>query len=182
MTGAFFAIRRDRWNSLGGFAPEFFAYHEDTDLSLRAWQRGWRVIFEPAAVVHHFYEFSRNPLKQYLIERNRWLTVLTVYPTPVLLTVLPAMLGFEVGMSVLALSQGWFSQKLRGWLWILGHLGWIRRRRSEVQAECAISARSFADLLVSRIEPAMIERPPGSKQLNAILVAYWRAAKTLIRP
>jgi N-acetylglucosaminyl-diphospho-decaprenol L-rhamnosyltransferase len=48
------AYRRDRFVALGGYDPLFRpGYYEDLDLSYRAWQRGWRVVFEPASVVYH---------------------------------------------------------------------------------------------------------------------------------
>ena len=65
-SGAFVAVRRDVWRELGGFDDDYFAYHEDVELSLRTWQAGLTVVHEPAAVAHHHYAFSRNPRKQYL--------------------------------------------------------------------------------------------------------------------
>jgi GT2 family glycosyltransferase len=38
---------------VGLFDERFFAYHEDVDWCTRARKRGWRVVFEPAAVVRH---------------------------------------------------------------------------------------------------------------------------------
>ena len=70
-SGCCFVIRRDLWEQLGGFAPEYFAYCEDTELSLRLWQQGRTVEYVPDAVVRHHYEFSRNERKLYLLERNR---------------------------------------------------------------------------------------------------------------
>lgn len=48
------AFRRAMYVALGGFDPLYRpAYWEDTDLSYRAWRRGWRVIYEPASVIYH---------------------------------------------------------------------------------------------------------------------------------
>ncbi len=43
--GAFYLIRRDLFNSLGGFDERFFLYLEDLDLSLRAKKAGWNTVF-----------------------------------------------------------------------------------------------------------------------------------------
>ena len=173
-SGAFFAVRRDRWDELGGFDDEYFAYHEDTDLSLRMWQRGYRVQYEPSAVALHHYEFSRNPTKQYLLERNRRITVLTVFPRRVLAGVLPAMLVFELPLCALALMQGWLPNKLRSYRWLIGRHHYLRQRRRRVQDASSLSPTEFCRLLSSRIEPAMIERPPGFGVLNFGLNLYWR--------
>ncbi len=37
------------WRRLGGFDEEYFAYHEDTELSIRIWQSGGRVVYVPDA-------------------------------------------------------------------------------------------------------------------------------------
>jgi len=179
-TGAFLAIRRQVWTELGGFPEEYFAYHEDTELSLRAWQRGYRVRYEPGAVAVHHYEFSRNPRKEFLLQRNRWLTVLTVYPSRLLALVMPMMIVFDLALAVSFLRRG----TAREWCRALGSLarqaGLIRRRRSAVQAASVLDPAAFAQLLVARIEPAMIERPPGLAVLNAVLVGYWRLVRALL--
>ena len=54
VTGCFFLMRFDAWNSLGGFDPEFFMYGEETDLCMRGTSQGKRPIITPTAtIVHH---------------------------------------------------------------------------------------------------------------------------------
>ena len=179
-TGAFLAVRRQVWDELGGFPAEYFAYHEDTELSLRAWQRGYRVRYEPGAVAVHHYEFSRNPRKDFLLQRNRWFTVLTVYPRRLLVLVLPMMVAFDLALAVVSLRQG----TLRHWVRATGslarHARLIRRRRAAVQAASLLDPAAFAALLVPRIEPAMIESPPGLGLLNAVLAGYWGLVRRVL--
>jgi GT2 family glycosyltransferase len=179
-SGAFFAIRRRDWEELQGFCAEYFAYHEDTELSLRAHQKGWRVVFVPDAVIDHHYEFSRNANKQYLLERNRWITVLTVFPKPVLALVLPAMVVFELPLAAVALRQGWFIEKARSWRWLVGNARWLWHRRRWVQSQSGLDSAAFAGLLSSRIEPAMIDPPPGLGPLNRILSVYWSVGRAVL--
>ncbi|PWU24041.1 hypothetical protein C5B42_00795 [Candidatus Cerribacteria bacterium 'Amazon FNV 2010 28 9'] len=50
-------FRKSMWEELGGFDLDYTpAYWEDIDLSWRAKQRGWKVLFEPASIVHHVHE------------------------------------------------------------------------------------------------------------------------------
>lgn len=52
---------REKWLQLGGFDPEFYpAYWEDIDISFRARQRGWQVLFEAKATVEHHHESTNN--------------------------------------------------------------------------------------------------------------------------
>ena len=59
-TDCFFAVggqsffRRDMLTEIGSIDPLFWPmYHEDIELSYRAWKRGWRVRYEPSAIAHH---------------------------------------------------------------------------------------------------------------------------------
>jgi GT2 family glycosyltransferase len=48
VAGGCFMIRRDFFQSLGGFDERFFLFFEDTDLCRRTWQQGKRVVYTPA--------------------------------------------------------------------------------------------------------------------------------------
>ncbi len=67
------AFRRESFVALGGFDPLYRpAYYEDTDLSYRAWMRGWRTVFEPASVIYHRESATlRDPSRE-----TRFLTLL----------------------------------------------------------------------------------------------------------
>ena len=54
VTGAFMMVRREVFESLGGFDERFFMYWEDSDLCLRALEAGWKTVYEPRAEVIHF--------------------------------------------------------------------------------------------------------------------------------
>ena len=53
LVGAMMAIRVEAFNEVGGFAEEFFFFHEETDLLYRFATAGWKVWFEPSAEVFH---------------------------------------------------------------------------------------------------------------------------------
>jgi len=51
------AFRKSIWLKLGGLDEIFQPFYwEDIDLSYRAWKRGYQVLWEPQAVVHHQHE------------------------------------------------------------------------------------------------------------------------------
>lgn len=172
-SGCFLAVRRATWEELGGFDESYFAYHEDTELSLRAWLRGYRVQFVPEAVALHRYAFSRNPGKLALLERNRWQTVLVTFPARVLIGSLPPMLAFELAVCAMAARQGWLREKLRTYAWLLRHGSDIARRRRVVQSSARLPDADFARLLSAALEPVAVERPPALGLVNACLRGYW---------
>ena len=57
-SGAFLLTRAELFTRLGGFDEAFVpAYYEETDYCMRLWEAGFRVVYEPEAVVLH-YEFG----------------------------------------------------------------------------------------------------------------------------
>ncbi len=48
------AYDREKYLELGGFDGLFHPFYvEDADLSYNAWKRGWKVLYQPLAIVHH---------------------------------------------------------------------------------------------------------------------------------
>lgn len=63
-SGAFALIDSDFYATVGGMDEVYFLYLEDVDLSWQAWLRGYKVLYEPAAMVAHFSggKFYRDDL------------------------------------------------------------------------------------------------------------------------
>lgn len=76
------AFDRRKFVALGGFDPLYRpGYFEDIDLSFRAWQRGWRSVFEPRSVIYHRVGATlANDPKARRLDRllNRNLTLFTL--------------------------------------------------------------------------------------------------------
>ncbi|MBI5086740.1 MAG: glycosyltransferase family 2 protein [Acidobacteria bacterium] len=69
--------------SIGGFDEEFFAYADDAELGLRARICGWGCLYSPEAVVRHHRGSTlgqANPRRIVLIERNRVLLAVKLFP------------------------------------------------------------------------------------------------------
>jgi GT2 family glycosyltransferase len=179
-SGCCFVIRRELWERLDGFAPEYFAYCEDTELSLRLWQRGLSVEYVPDAVVLHHYEFSRNKNKLYLLERNREICVLTTFDRRSLLVLAPILVLTEVLMLAASVAGRWSGAKLRGWRWIWAHRRWIAARRATIQSERVVPDAVVLGRLTARIDPANVAGPPGLPLLNIIVSSYWSVARRLL--
>ncbi|MDZ4753050.1 MAG: glycosyltransferase family 2 protein [Phycisphaerae bacterium] len=54
VSGCFLMLRRELWESLGGFDPAFFMYGEEADLCLRAGAQGVRPRVTPDATIIHY--------------------------------------------------------------------------------------------------------------------------------
>ena len=61
VSGACLLVRYSLWSQLGGFDRRYVpAYYEDTDLCFSAREAGFRVLYQPAAVVFHFEGVSHG--------------------------------------------------------------------------------------------------------------------------
>jgi GT2 family glycosyltransferase len=86
-TDCFFAVggqsffRRGMLDEIGSIDPLFRPmYHEDVELSYRAWKRDWRIRYEPLAIAHHVgghssqRVFTPSQLRSF-VRQNEFLTV-----------------------------------------------------------------------------------------------------------
>jgi len=75
--------RRRAMMELGAFDNDYFAYLEDVDFGWRSWIAGYRVLYEPRAVVRHASSTTSNRLGDFergvLFERNALQTAIKNY-------------------------------------------------------------------------------------------------------
>lgn len=179
-SGACLVLQRAVWEELGGFDDEYFAYLEDTELSLRCWQRGLAARCVPTAVALHHYEFSRNDTKMYLLERNRIMMVATLWSARALLLLAPMLVAVELFLAGYAVARGWGRHKLRGYVWLWRQREHIRTRRSTVQASVVGSERVW----MHRLTPALDRHVVGSAVLARLASVcfglYWRLVRRFV--
>lgn len=60
LSGACLLIRREAFEEVGGFSPEYFMYFEDVDLGRKFSERGYENVFVPSAVVRHLGAHSTS--------------------------------------------------------------------------------------------------------------------------
>ena len=82
VSGGSAAYRKSMWDKLGGMDRIFNPFYwEDIDISYRARKAGWKTLFEPKSVVHHFHEqgkikseFTPTDVKR-IVYRNQFIFV-----------------------------------------------------------------------------------------------------------
>lgn len=90
ISGAAIMIRRELWESIGGFDERFApAYCEDSDLAFAVRKAGYKVLYQPKSVVVHFEGVSNGTdtssgLKAYQVENQKkffekWKNVLAAH-------------------------------------------------------------------------------------------------------
>jgi GT2 family glycosyltransferase len=177
LSGVAFAVRREVWQEVGGFDPDYFAYCEDVYLSLRLRQAGYRVVLEPDAVVLHHYEFDRHEAKYYLLERNRLMNLILLPGARMRRLLVPPALVVEAGVLLVALRDGWARDKVAGWRWLLAHRRALARRRSLIQAARVVPDAEIAPLLRGELDPPAGLGPGVPAPVSRALAGYWRWAE-----
>jgi GT2 family glycosyltransferase/glycosyltransferase involved in cell wall biosynthesis len=103
-TGAAMFVRKDVYESVGGFDERFFMFYEDVDLGWRCNLLGWRVRYEPASVAFHKHHASMNKFGSYretfLLERNALFSMIKNYGDEALARTLAPALLLAVGRAV----------------------------------------------------------------------------------
>jgi GT2 family glycosyltransferase len=181
VSGAFFGCRREYWIQLDGFDEQFFAYAEDADLSLRTWQSGKQITFEPSAVGIHHYEFTKNHSKWFLLERNRLICLLTLYDTRTLLLLVPIAIPIELGILLASLRGGWIKEKLASWRWLITNINYLRLRRRTVAAAKVSHDSVWSSVLEGRMDIPSEFGLRVPEFINWILEHYWRMVRRRLR-
>ncbi|MEK6280899.1 MAG: glycosyltransferase [Acidobacteriota bacterium] len=80
VSGGAALVRRQVFQELGGFDPDFFLYQEDVDLGWRLWLRGYECVLAPKSLVYHRGGASSNKLPQeYIHELSQKHTLFSVF-------------------------------------------------------------------------------------------------------
>jgi GT2 family glycosyltransferase len=171
--GAAMAMHAETFRELGGFHDEFFLYQEDVQLGWRAQMTGRRVVVSSHADVWHDYDFERHGNKRYFMERNRLAFLGTCFSARTLLLLAPLLLATELAMLLLAARQGWFRDKLAGWVWLVRNGKKLARRRRQTQRLRRVRDRDLVGMLTAVVDPGMLPVPAVVRMLNPVVVAYW---------
>jgi N-acetylglucosaminyl-diphospho-decaprenol L-rhamnosyltransferase len=179
-SGAAMVVRRTAWSELRGLDREYFMYGEDLDLGLRLWLAGYRVGLVPSARVLHNYEFDKGTYKWFWLERNRWRTVLSVYPGALLALLAPALLAAELGLLAIAAREGWLWAKLRAQAATVADLASTLARRRRVQRTRQIDAAEFAGHLTSSLDSPYLAGAAANPVIRVPQALYWRMVRRIL--
>jgi N-acetylglucosaminyl-diphospho-decaprenol L-rhamnosyltransferase len=144
--GAAFMIRRDVFESLGGFDERFFMVYEDVDLSYRARLAGHRCWYAADAVVRHVGSGSLGVSSDDAVfygQRNLEWTWFANTPGSLLIRTLPAHIIYSLSGVIHYTRRGRGLAAVAGKLSALGGLPFAVRKRSLVQRDRRLSVNAL---------------------------------------
>ena len=149
LSGACIFVSRKIWEDLGGFNESFFLYMDDAELSLRARLKGYELWCVADAVIEHAYQLKLSSEKFYYLERNRLITILTVYRAATLFGLFPGLLLMEMATWAFALTKGpgFVRSQFRKywWLWKQRH-NILHRHQTLQESRIRMDAELLADM------------------------------------
>ncbi len=170
VSGCCFLYRRDVYLELGGFSEDFdgfgsawHASYEDVDLSFRVRAAGYKILFEPSAVLRHRY--VQKPMAAGRFSAMLFGRAMLVLRNFELRTILRLALLYvisEFALLCYALLKGpaFVKELVRIWIWIPGHASAIIKMRQGVQAKRHVPDRDLLYLLDTMFEVGPVDRNP----------------------
>ncbi len=178
LSGSCFLMRRNQFQKIGGFDELFFLYFEDTDLSWRLRQLGFKLMFVPTSKLYHDYKFvpESNTLtlskKIFYYERNRHLLLLKNYSARTYCLLLPMIIFTELGMIAYCTMQGALAAKLRTYPEIIRCLSKIMQARSLHQKQKKMTDAALLQQLESKISFSLFDTAAIRIVLNPLSTLY----------
>jgi GT2 family glycosyltransferase len=141
------------FEELGGFDEDFFAGHEDVDLSYRARLLGYRCRYVAGAVVRHHGSATIGRISAFAVfhgQRNLEWVYLKNTPALLLARTILGHLLYDVAAAAHFARLGLLGSFLRAKLAALGGLPRLLRKRAHVQGTRRVGANAIWPHLESR--------------------------------
>lgn len=181
-SGAAVLYKTDMLKKIGLFDKNFFSYHEDSDLCLRAKLAGYRVILSPKSIVHHAYDFptDKNKIRYFWNEKNRIYLMLKTYKFKTLVLVFPMALAMDIGQLFFTIKRGYVWQWLKAHFWFIFNLHKLIYARYKTQKLRTISDKELTKLFSSEIKYQPVSNFLLDKIGNPIMKAWWKIIKNFL--
>ena len=181
LSGANLVVRTQAWKRLGGFAPDYFLYYEDTDLSFRLRSLGYELGIVPGARIRHDYEFDKSRQKWFFLERNRYVFILRNWPLSLLIVLAPLHIVTELGLWLASVFQGRLLIRIHAVASFLRLLPRLLRQRRNISRQRVASAYECLRMLEPRIDTPLLSRLVRGRAISAVFGAYYKAAALVLR-
>lgn len=151
--GAACLMPRAVFEELGGFDEDFFASHEDVDLSYRARLRGYRCRYVAGAIVRHHGSATLGRVSAFAVfqgQRNlEWLYFQNT-PGSLLIRTLPGHLLYDAAAAAHFARLGLLGPFVRAKVAALARWPQVMRKRSAVQQTKRVGTRAIQPHLETR--------------------------------
>jgi GT2 family glycosyltransferase len=164
---------KEIFDKVGLFDEKLFAYNEDLDLGWRARLLNYKSYYVPKSIVYHYgsaqWEWSGE--KFYLLERNRWIVLLSNYNIKTILKLLPSLLIIEIALLVFFTKKGMLIKKLRSYGGIIRFTNHIKERRKSIKKIKNVNDDEIFKSFCCTIEtPLEVSETESIEKFNKLLI------------
>lgn len=182
-SGACTFASKNTIKKIGNIDPIFFAYHDDVDYGWRGWLLKIPSYYEPKSIVYHYGSptLKWSSKKFFLLERNRWICLLTLYSRSTILKIIPLLLIVEIGMLGFFIGKKMLLMKIKSFFSIIKLLGKIESRRKRIT-----KSRKYSDkeIIVNFVDdlllPTSTTNLKTSQKVNSVITLLSKLSRKLI--
>ena len=178
--GGIFMLKREVYETVGGFDEDLFLYHEDHDLSWRIRLAGWHLKVIPQAIMYHHYKFNKGILKYYSSEKNRLHILLKNMEVKTLALICPALIIVEFSQWFHAAINKWFLLKMKSYFEILILLPSILTKRKKQKYLRKVPDKEITRIYQGTLAVSGMDNPLLTNLLSPALNTYWKIIRHLI--
>jgi len=160
------------FDKIGFLDEKFFAYNEDLDLGWRAKLLNYKSYYVPKSIAYHHgsAQWKWSGEKFYLLERNRWIVLLSNYNFITIIRLLPALLIIEIALLVFFTKKRILIKKLQSYGGIIKSLKHIQKRRKLIKKSRIINDKEMIKTFVTTIEaPLEVSDNSSIENFNKML-------------
>jgi len=172
-SGTCMFIPRSIIDEIGYFDEKFFAYHEELDFGWRARLCGYKSLYVPQTIIHHYGSagWGWSGKKFYFLERNRWFVILKNYSLKTITRLFPSLLLLEIIMLGFFAKKGILQKKIRSYASIICSINAIRKDRKIIQEKRKITDEEILkNFCCNMYIPPESEESEHMKSFNTILI------------
>ena len=178
--GGIFMLKREVYETVGGFDEDLFLYHEDHDLSWRIRLAGWHLKVIPQAIMYHHYKFNKGILKYYSSEKNRLHILLKNMEVKTLALICPALIIVEFSQWFRAAINKWFLLKMKSYFEILILLPSILTKRKKQKYLRKVPDKEITRIYQGTLAVSGMDNSLLTNLLSPALNTYWKIIRHLI--
>ncbi len=163
---------KEIFDKVGYFDKKLFAYNEDLDLGWRARLLGYKSFYVPESIVYHHgsAQWKWSGEKFYLLERNRWIVLLSNYNTGTILKLLPSLLILEIALLIFFAKKRMLIKKLRSYGGIIRLNDHIAKRRKSLKRVVGFNDQEILKSFSCSIEtPLEVSETENIDKFNKLL-------------
>ncbi len=163
---------KEIFDKIGLLDEKLFAYNEDLDLGWRARLLNYKSYYVPKSIAYHHgsAQWKWSGEKFYLLERNRWVVLLSNYNIKTILRLFPALLVIEIALLVFFIKKRILLKKLKSYGGVIKLFRHIQKRRKFVKKSRIINDKEIISFFSSNIEaPLEVSDNTSIENFNKLL-------------